>query len=33
MADEFPPVPVIADYFGWNNASNDEYISIILGLY
>jgi hypothetical protein len=33
MNDLFPPVPVIADYFGWENASNDENLSIILGLY
>ena len=33
MLDIFPPCPVIADYFGLENASNDEYLSIILGLY
>jgi hypothetical protein len=33
MADEFPPLPVLADYFGLENESNNEYINIILGLY
>ncbi len=33
MANEFSPCPVIADYCGWKNASDDEQISVILGLY
>ena len=33
MSDLFPPDPVIADYFGIENASNTEHLSIILGLY
>jgi hypothetical protein len=33
MTDLFPPVPVIADYFGWENVGNDENLSVILGLY
>ncbi len=33
MTDLLPPVPVIADCFGWENVSNDENLSVILGLY
>ena len=33
MTDLLPPVPVTADYFGWENVSNDENLSVILGLY
>ena len=33
LTDLLPPVPVIADYFGWENVSNDENLSVILGLY
>ena len=33
MTDLLPPVPVIADYFGWENISNYENLSVILGLY
>ena len=33
MLDIFPPFPVIADYFGIDNASNNEHLNIILGLY
>ena len=33
MSDLFPPSPVIADYFGIQNASNTEHLSTILGLY
>ena len=33
MSDLFPPGPVIADYFGIDNASNNEHLNIILGLY
>ena len=33
MLDIFPPIPVIAEYFGLVNAGNTEHLSIILGLY
>jgi len=33
MLDIIPPLPVIADYFGIENASNIENLSTILGLY
>ena len=33
MTDLFPPCPDIADYFGFENARDNEHISIILGLY
>ena len=33
LTDLFPPGPVIVDYFGLDNASNNEHLSIILGLY
>ena len=33
MADLFPPLLVIADYFGLDNADNEEHLSIIFGLY
>ena len=33
MSDLFPPGPVIADYFGIQNASNTEHLSTILGPY
>ena len=26
-----PPVPVLADYFGWNNLHNEDTICFILG--
>jgi hypothetical protein len=33
LTDLLPPVPVIADYFGWENVSNDENLSVILARY
>jgi hypothetical protein len=33
IEDIFPPLPAIADYFGFDNAANDENLSFILGLY
>ncbi len=32
-ADKFPPIPVLVDYFGLDNLSNEDNIIIILGLY
>ena len=33
IEDIFPPLPAIVDYFGFDNAANDENLSIVLGLY
>ena len=33
MADLFPPLLVIANYFGLDNADNEEHLSIVFGLY
>ena len=32
-ADKMPPIPVLADYFGFDNMSNKDNMCIILGLY
>ena len=33
IEDIFPPLPAIVDYFGFDNAANDENLSNVLGLY
>ena len=32
-ADKMPPIPVLADYFGLDNLSNEDNMIIILGIY